>query len=47
MGHAKLDVTANLYAQAQQSKMTELLDEWWKRLGLGCNQKGPKKLWHV
>jgi integrase len=36
MGHSKPDITASVYAQSQLSKMTELLDERWKRLGLGA-----------
>ena len=35
MGHAKLDMTTNIYAQAQQSEMAKLLDSRWQRLGLG------------
>ena len=38
MGHAKLDVTANIYAQAQLSKITELLDQRWMKLGLGASK---------
>lgn len=39
MGHAKLDMTANVYAQSQESKITELLDSRWLRLGLGPTTK--------
>lgn len=35
MGHAKLDMTANVYARSQESKITELLDSRWLRLGFG------------
>lgn len=34
MGHAKLDMTANVYAQPQEAKVAELLDNRWLRLGL-------------
>lgn len=34
MGHARLDVTANIYAQAQLKKMAKLLDDRWASLGL-------------
>jgi integrase len=38
-GHADLDTTANVYAQSQQSKIVELLDERWKRLGFGLTNR--------
>lgn len=34
MGHAKLDMTVNVYAQSQESKVAELLNSRWLRLGL-------------
>jgi len=38
MGHSKVDITANVYAQSQQAKMAELLDDRWTRLGLGATK---------
>jgi integrase len=38
LGHAKLDMTVNTYAQARHSAITELLDEHWKRLGLAATK---------
>jgi integrase len=35
MGHAKLDMTANVYAQSLESKVIELLDRRWLTLGFG------------
>jgi hypothetical protein len=35
MGHARLDMTANVYAQPQESKIAELLSNRRLRLGLG------------
>jgi len=36
LGHAHLDMTANVYAQSQESKISELLNNRWQRLGLGA-----------
>ena len=38
MGHARLDMTANIYAQSQESKVLELLNSRWQRLGLGVTK---------
>ena len=38
MGHSKVDITATVYAQSQQAKMAELLDERWTRMGLGATK---------
>lgn len=34
MSHARLDLTANVYAQSQESKIAELLASRWLRQGL-------------
>jgi integrase len=39
LGHAKLDMTANVYAQAEQSKISKLLEDRWVRLGLGTTKR--------
>ena len=38
-GHTKPDMTANIYAQSQEKRVTALLDERWMRLGLGATGK--------
>jgi hypothetical protein len=38
MSHSNADITANVYAQSQQARMAELLDNRWTRLGLGATK---------
>ena len=38
MGDAKLDMTATVYAQSQESKVIDLLDHRWLRLGFRGNE---------